>query len=79
MVIKKKTNVSKITIYKNWKKITQNSSPGESAKAVLCIWDHQDNTFQRSMESFQTDYCISLRNSENSEIVNRPRNDNSTE
>ena len=64
MVLKKQKNIKKVTIHKNGQKITQNSFPGETDRSEnnFMHFDHQDNTFQRSKQSFQTNYCISLRN-----------------
>ena len=49
-------------MHKNGQKIIQNSSAEESKNNLMHL-EHQDNTLQRSLQSFQVNYCISLRNS----------------
>ena len=46
-----------------WPKISQKSSLDESGqcKNNFMGLDHLDNTLQRSVQSFQTNYCICLR------------------
>ena len=47
-------------------KKTQDNSPGDSGRCEnnFMQLDHQDNSLQRSLRSFQTHYYIILRNSE---------------
>ena len=56
-----KKRKSKTKIGQNYLK---NSSPGQNAKREnnFTHLDYQDNTLQRSLQTFQTNYCISLRN-----------------
>ena len=55
----------KATIQKNGRNPTQNNSLGESDmwENNFMHLDHRYNTLQKSLKSFQTNYCISLRNS----------------
>ena len=48
----------------NTQKISQNSSPGKSDRCGnnFVYLDHQDNALQRSLQSFQANYYLSLRN-----------------
>ena len=48
------------------KHLKKNNSPGESDRCEnnFMHFNHQDNTLERSLQRFQTNYHISLGNSE---------------
>ena len=61
-------NTKKVTICKNGQKISGNSCPGESDRCDNNVINffHKDNTegIKSYLQSYQTDYCFSVRNSE---------------
>ena len=65
MVRKKYRNMKKVTICKNGQKISQYSPHEESDKCEsnFMYLGHQDNIFQMTLQSFQTNDHLSLRNS----------------